>query len=173
MHKKQPLGKTGNSGASAFERRKRHNTADFTRAANGQPAGRRGRKPRRPEPTSAAQEARQTRVVDLHVEGLSAREIAKSLGIDRGTAQLDIRMEGQRRTVERAQEREAAVAESVSRYEQVILRATNRLAEIDTACQTLKGTPAAAREARECDKLVLEAQARIDLVLGLTATTPA
>ena len=152
------------------ERRVRRNTANLTRAADGQPALRRGRKPRRPEPSSAAQEARQTRVFDLHVEGLSACEIAKSLGVNRGTVALDVQMEFRRRAVELAHDRETAIAASVARYEQVIFRATQRLAEINAAWPTAKTTVSTARDASECDKLVLEAQARIDLILGLTST---
>ena len=170
MRKTQPFRDSASAEGVPGERRKRHNSADLTRAANGQPTGRRGRKARSPEPSSPAQDERQTRVFNLHVEGFSVREIAKSLGIARGTAQMDLRMEGRRRTAERAQEREAAVAESVGRYEQLIFRATQRLAEINSARETSKGAHSAAREAHECDRLVLEAQARIDLVLGLLAT---
>ena len=151
-------------------RRRRRNTADITRAADGLPGSRRGRKPRRPEPASAAQAARQTRAFDLHVEGLSACEIAKALGINRGTVALDVQMEFRRRAVEVGDKREAAIAASIAQYEHLIFRATQRLAEINAARQTSKGALSAGREARECDRLVLEAQARIDLVLGLVAT---
>ena len=77
---------------------------------------------------------------------------------------MDILMEGRRRAADLARQRDAALAMSVCRYERVIFRASLRLAELKDPAG------AAASEARRCEGLILQAQARIDEVLGLTYT---
>ncbi len=142
---------------------------------NGQRHSWPGRKPRSPEPSSPAQDERQSRVFDLHVEGRSLREIAKLLGIDRGTASLDVQMEGQRRADERAHERGALIEASCRRYESVLWRANLRIEQL-MKCVGGKGeatsdatfNPVAARAIVEQERIILTALTRLDELLGLT-----
>lgn len=147
---------------SALNPANRSQTAS-TRAMDGVPANGRGRKPRCPEPATPAQDTRQTRAFEMHLDGSSVSEIAVALGISRNTAAIDIQMESKRRSTEIAKLRDIRIAESVARYEGVILRANRRLAELDFA----EKTSASLREANRCERSIIEAQTRIDIALGL------
>lgn len=168
MPKNQQIFENG-TGARQAERQPRHNTAVFTKAADGKRAAWPGRKARMPEPSSPGQDRRQTSAYDLHVDGVPVAQIAKQLGADRGTIALDIQMEGRRRSTERAEQRKSDLTMAITRYESVIFRANQRLAELNAEGGHSERTFASrTHQARQCDMLILEAQTRIDELLGLT-----
>ena len=95
---------------------------------------------------------------------MSQSQIAKELGVDRGTVALDILMEWRRRAAERPAERERAVALSVARREKVILNANVRLKQSASGDIT---EPKVHRAMIQCEKTILTAQHQIEQVLGL------
>lgn len=137
-----------------------------TRAMNGNAANGRGRKPRVPQPATPAQDERQTRAFEMHLGGLTLSAISGVLGVSRSTVALDIHMENKRRADATAHERDLRIAESIARYESVLLRAHRRLSELDSA----EKTAASIREARLCERSIIEAQTRIDITLGLISS---
>lgn len=149
-------------------------TSRPSRSVNGQRHAWPGRKPRSPEPSSPAQDQRQTRAFELHVDGHSLRDIAKLLGVDRGTVSLDLQMEGRRRADERAGERDALVALSCQRYESIIWQANLRIEELTKCVDGQVGAAGAAfnhvavRAIQEQERIIIKAQSRIDELLGLT-----
>jgi hypothetical protein len=77
---------------------------------------------RGPHPLDPLVDDRQVRAFDLRVSGLTLKQIAQQLGINRETAQLDISMEGRRRAEERGDERRALIEEAAARYERSLSR---------------------------------------------------
>ena len=155
-------------------------TSRRTTSADGSPHNRRGRKPRSPQPVSPSQDLRQTQAFELHVDGWGARKIAKHLGVNRGTVALDIQMEGQRRARELKDQREAQIAMSVARYESVILHANNEIADLSVQIEEERAKPdsvdrprlqamnTAEQAMRGHERVIIEAQTRIDELFGLT-----
>lgn len=125
-----------------------------------------GRKSRNPQPSTPAQERRQVLAFEMHLGGLTVSAIATRLRANRETILRDIQMEFERRALENACERTIHIAQSVTRYENVILRSHQRLAELESG----KWDAAAAREARLCERSIIEAQARIDMALGVVSS---
>lgn len=161
-------------------------TAAITTAANGIPRHRGGNPPRTAEPTTAAMDARQTRHFDLHLQGMSHRQIQQVTGHDRTTIALDIRFEGERRALEFVAERSQNIATSVGRLEAVISRALARgqlLRETGTEQVDDPARPGqkitkvksvkAIAAANLADRLVIQAQKQIDAVLGVSSSLPA
>jgi len=114
------------------------------------------------------------------VDGRSLREIAKLLGIDRSTVATDIAMEGQRRARQLMHQREAQIAMSVARYESVILEANNNSADLTVQIREERAKPdsldrphlrtinAAEQAIRGHERVIIQAQTKIDELFGLT-----
>lgn len=91
-------------------------------------------------------------------------------------------MEGQRRARELKDRRQAHIAMSVARYESVILRANNEIAELSAQIAAeyaalkpdsidrahLQAINAAERVIIEHERAIIQAQTKIDELLGLT-----
>jgi hypothetical protein len=80
---------------------------------------------REPIPDPAI-EQRQVQCFELSISGISNTAIAKMLGCHRHAVAKDIQVEGERRALERAGDRENAIARAVARYEALIGAATLR-----------------------------------------------
>lgn len=142
-----------------------------------------GRPVRTPDPPDPRIDARQTQAFELYIAGRSKRAIATALGVGIETVSLDIRMECERRAMDRAGERDVLIQTSVSRYEGVIasardaIDACRRSAYEDRedgqrTVRTVKEPKMLAAMVLHQDSLV-KAQKALDRVLGLTTPLPA
>jgi transposase len=104
---------------------------------------------------SSAQLERQERAFALHLDGLTHREIAAAMGIDKKTVARDLAAEAERRADELHDRREAEAAIHLARLDRLYRRAE--------ALERVPGSGALATCAR-----VLELRAK---VLGLDAAT--
>ncbi len=86
-------------------------------------------------------------------------------------------MERERRTHELEHQREAQIAMSVARYESVILQANNRIADLTVQIEEERAKPhsprlramnAAEQAIRGHERVIIQAQTRIDELFGLT-----
>lgn len=117
-------------------------------------------------PVDPAVIQRQYSAFELRVSGATFRDIENTLGCDHHTVISDIEAETRRRQVAISGSKRAHQTLSVSRYEGVILRAMTRLEQM--MAKDKLGIPGALRLAFIEERLVLEAQKRIDAVQGLT-----
>jgi hypothetical protein len=113
---------------------------------------------------------RQFDAYELRAAGVSMRDIGGILGVTRETLLADLGAEDARRVSMVAGFQDSKIAMSVARYEGVIRRAMNRLAAQEELHQ--QGVPGARRNAFLDEKVIIEAQERIDRVLGLLRMVP-
>lgn len=145
-----------------------------------------GRPPRTPDPPDPHIDARQTQAYELHVAGRSKRAIAAALGVSLETIALDIRMEAERRAMDRHAERETLIATSASRYENVIASAREAIdacrrtayEELDVSENGTTRRVRAVKDAKLLAAMVLhqdslvKAQKALDRVLGIASPLP-
>jgi len=106
--------------------------------------------------------ARQLTIYNLRVAGSSIAAISTHIGQSRLETYADLRAEMQRRRKEFSKVRIDNVALAIARYEQVIARANTRI-------QDMKTSKAGMRFAFLEEKVIMDAQKRIDALLGLVA----
>lgn len=109
-----------------------------------------------------AEEQRQYEAFELRASGASIRQITDSLGMSAETALRCIEAEASRRLRMRSA-RDTQVLMSVTRYEGVIVRALTRIQKM-TAAATAKGANETPKYAFLEEKLIIEAQKRIDAI---------
>ena len=109
---------------------------------------------------------RQHQVFELRISGASLGSIGRSLGTQSSTVLSDLEAEQARRIrVVGGGNMANHIALSVARYEAVVLRTTHRLAQMQERWNN--GDKGALKSAFLEERVIIEAQKRIDAVLGL------
>lgn len=107
----------------------------------------------------------QVEAFELRVAGASIEEIRKRLGVKRERVYDFIHNETKLRVAELKGSRMSHIAVAVARYEGIILRCLSRIAELTVRENQVPGS---GRGAFLEERTIIEAQKRIDALLGLT-----
>jgi hypothetical protein len=116
-------------------------------------------------PEDPAIMAMQVEAFELRVGGASIEEIRKHLGVKRERVLDFIHNETKLRVTELKGSRMSHIAVSVARYEGIILRCLSRIADLTVREARVAGS---GRGAFLEERTIIEAQKRIDALLGLT-----